>query len=115
MKRFLLIGMPLLGCFLLGVNGVIAQSGSTPPQAPKVKTHTVLAQYAPDLVVPATERREMKQDRLALIRERRAMLDTLEMSRKKKLRLLRELYLKPAGEHWDHLYADLILEEESPD
>ncbi|MDG1572894.1 hypothetical protein OZ410_11255 [Robiginitalea sp. M366] len=75
----------------------------------------MLAQYAPDLVVPATERSEMKQDRLALIRERRAMLDTLQLSRKKKLRLLRELYLKPSGAHWDHLYADLTMESEPPE
>ena len=56
---------------------------------------------------PTFDREAREQDRQALILERRAMLDTLELSDRKKYRLLRELYERPAGEHWAHIMADL--------
>lgn len=98
-----------LAMLWLCIGGTWALHGqeTKPSQSLRVTKKTVLEQYAPQLVVPHDERLEMKQERQALLRERRAMLDTLELSDRKKYRLLRELYERPAGEHWAHLMADV--------
>ena len=83
----------------------------------RVKKHTVLSQFEPGLVIPADERLQLKNDRLNTIRERRAMIDTLTLSDRKRRKLLKELYRSPFSYHWNKLIADIEedLEEEIED
>ena len=81
----------------------------------RVKKHTVLAQYEPELVVPAEERLQLKNDRLNTIKERRAIIDTLQLSDRKRRKLLKELYRSPFSYHWDKVIADIEAEEEEED
>ena len=78
----------------------------------QVKKYTVLARYEPGLVIPAEERMQLKSDRLITIQERRAIIDTLSISERKRRRLLKELYRSPFSYHWDKVIADIEAEEE---
>ena len=78
----------------------------------RVKKYTVLSQYEPELVVPAQERLQLKYERLNTIKERRAIIDTLSLSDRKRRKLLKELYRSPFSNHWDKLVADIEEEEE---
>ena len=103
--------------FLFLISGcwhLAAQQSSIKTEAKeiKVKKHTVLAQYEPELVVPAEERLQLKNNRLNTIRERRAIIDTLSLSDRKRRRLLKELYRSPFSYHWDKLIADIEEDEE---
>ena len=78
----------------------------------RVKKYTVLAQYEPELVVPADERLQLKNDRINTIKERRAIIDTLTLSDRKRRKLLKELYRSPFSYHFDKIIADIVEEDE---
>ena len=78
----------------------------------KVKKRTIMERYEPDLVLSPEERLQLKQDRLATIKKRRAVIDTLDISDRKRRRLLKELYLSPLSDRWDKVVADITYEEE---
>ncbi|MEN8788698.1 MAG: hypothetical protein ABF295_04210 [Flavobacteriaceae bacterium] len=78
----------------------------------KVKKHTVLAQYEPELVTPADERRRLKYERLVTIKERREIIDTLDISDRKRKQLLKELYRSPFSYKWDKVIAEIQAEDE---
>ena len=102
----------IAGCWQVQAQGQSAKSGS---KEIRVKKHTILAQFEPELVVPAEERLELKNDRLNTIRERRAILDTLQLSDRKRRKLLKELYRSPFSYHWNKVIADIEAEEEDDD
>ena len=107
-------GIPVLCLFfVLGCWQIKAQQNSSGNEKKeiRVKKHTVLSQYEPELVVPAEERLQLKTDRLNTIKERRAIIDTLSLSDRKRRRLLKELYRSPFSYHWDKLIADIEEEE----
>ena len=78
----------------------------------RVKKYTVLAQYEPELVVPAEERLQLKNERINNIKERRAIIDTLTLSDRKRRKLLKELYRSPFSNHFDKIIADIVEEDE---
>ena len=81
------------------------------PKAPKASVpefkKSVLSHYESGLAPDRIQREALKAARMAWIRERRAILDTLELSPKKKNRLLRDLYEDPSSGAWDRLMARL--------
>ncbi|WP_088341119.1 hypothetical protein [Robiginitalea sediminis] len=87
-----------LGYFFFGLVCLQAQEM-------RVRKVTTLERYDQALVIPHEERLAMKQERQEELERRRAMLDTMEVSRHKRLRLLRELYRKPSGDLWANLLA----------
>lgn len=70
-----------------------------------------MERYEPDFVLSPEERLQLKRERLATIKMRRAVIDTLDISDRKRRRLLKELYRSPLSDHWDRLVADLSFEE----
>ena len=91
-----------------------AQNESKSPdnKSIKVKKYTVLAQYEPELVIPAEERLQLKTDRIATIKEKRQIIDTLDISDRKRRQLLKELYRSPFTYKWDKVIADIQPDEE---
>lgn len=83
--------------FLYGTTQILAQEPSTTlvDNNIKVQKYTVMEQFEPDLVVPANQRIVMKNQRAADIQRKRAILDTLDISDRKKRRLLRDLKNSP--------------------
>lgn len=106
----------LLLCFFVGTGclSLAGQEGSkvSSDKNIKVKKHTVLARYEPELVLPAEERFLLKSNRQATIKERRQIIDTLDISDRKRRRLLKELYRSPFSYKWDKVIADIRAEED---
>lgn len=78
----------------------------------KIKKHTVLEKYESDFVISPEDRLQLKKDRLAYIQKRRSIIDTLNISKRKKRRLLKELYRTPFSDEWQKVIADIEFEEE---
>ena len=87
-------------------------SDKTTDREVRVKKYTVLAQYEPELVVPAEERLQLKNERINTIKERRAIIDTLTLSDRKRRKLLKELYRSPFSYRFDKIIADMVEEDE---
>lgn len=66
--------------------------------ATKIQKYTMMEQFAPDLVVSANQRLAMKNQRIADTQRKLAILDTLDISDRKKRRLLRDLKNSPFSE-----------------
>jgi len=111
------IGLFAVFTFSLGSVSLMAQQATNSQQKKniKVKKHTVLAQYEPELVTPADERMRLKYERIATIKERREIIDTLNISDRKRKQLLKELYRSPFSYKWDKVIAEIQAEDEEDD
>lgn len=78
----------------------------------KVRKHTVLGQYEPEMVISAEERTQLKAERIATIRKRKEMIDTLDISDRKRRQLLKELYSSPFSYKWEKVFANIEAEDE---
>ncbi len=78
----------------------------------RVKKHTIMERYEPEMVVPADERLELKKRRLAEIKRKRGIIDTMSISARKKRKLLQELYRNPLSEQLSKAIADTEFEDE---
>lgn len=67
----------------------------------KVQNRTLMEHFAPELVLPPEERMRLKKERLITVRRREAVLDTLELPKRTKRRLLKELRHSPFTEEWE--------------
>ena len=101
------------GVFLhfLAIGAVNLGFAQEVPMTDKVKIKTVMEDYAPDLVVPVAERRRLKAERYLAVRERRAVIDTLDISNRQRKKLLKELYRTPLSEEYEKVLGTLQPEE----
>ncbi len=113
-KKF---GLMAVFTFCLGCVSLMGQqqTKSASDKKVKVRKHTVLAQYEPELVTPADERIRLKSERLATIKERREIIDTLDISDRKRKQLLKELYRSPFTYKWDKVIAEIQADDEEED
>ena len=95
-----------LGMLFYGTTQILAQEPSleVDKRDVKVQKHTMMEQFEPDLVVSANQRMAMKNQRAADINHKRAILDTLHISDRKKRRLLRDLKNSPFSERLDKAF-----------
>lgn len=73
----------------------------------KVKKKTVMEQYEPDLVLTVDDRIRLKKERIALLQRRRQIIDTLDITDRRKRKLLKELYNSPTSDKWKRVIADI--------
>ncbi|WP_158657197.1 hypothetical protein [Maribacter cobaltidurans] len=99
--KFLSLKKCILACTLCGILMVSAQDKET--KTILVQKHTIMDQFAPELVTPVSERLELKQQRIAHQRNTRKILDTLDISERKRRRLLKELQRSPFSERLDKI------------
>ena len=78
----------------------------------KLKERTVLGQFESNFVLSADERLKKKLERKELIAKRRSIIDTLDISERRKRRLLKELYNSPFTTRWDKVVATMEFEED---
>ena len=78
----------------------------------KVKKRTILEMYEPGLVLPAEERLQLKKDHLAQLKERKEIIDTMNISTRKRKQLLKELYRSPFDDKWNKVITTIQTEEE---
>lgn len=86
------IGLLFTGCFLS-----FAQTANQPEPKKEltVQRLTVMEQYEPELVLSSEERLRLKKERLALMKNQRNTIDTLQISDRKRRKLLVLIYKNP--------------------
>lgn len=99
---------------LIGSSDLMAQDSVALPSTNelKIRERTVLGQFESNLVLSADERLKKKLERRELIAKRRAIIDTLDISQRRRKRLLKELYNSPFTTRWDKVIASMDFEED---
>ncbi|WP_339627361.1 hypothetical protein [uncultured Maribacter sp.] len=90
-------------CLLLGMNTTFAQDIDTINA--KIKKRTLLNQFESDYVLSVSERIALKQSRIAFQYRTREILDSLDISDKKRKRLIEELKRNPFSEKIQNVIA----------
>lgn len=78
----------------------------------KVEKWTVLEKYEPDMILSADDRMALKKKRVVEARRRKDILDTLDISDRKRKKLMRDLYKNPFSDRLMKTLADTKFEEE---
>jgi len=100
--------------YLLGATQLIAQDPDPGKKSHnvKVKKYTVMEQYEPELVLSVDERVRLKKERMATIKRRRGILDTLDISERRRERLLKALLKNPFSDKLNKAVADIEFNED---
>ncbi|WP_373075453.1 hypothetical protein, partial [Zeaxanthinibacter enoshimensis] len=119
MNRYAYLRMGMVCCFAMAFTSLSAQTEVPIPldsiQEMRVKRHTLMARFEPEFTISAQERQQLKEQRRRELEERLRAIDTMQLSFRRKWKLLEELYLSPHTAYWDKVVADLVLEEEEPE
>ena len=103
-------------CFvLLGTSyAVSAQEANTESEkkSPEVTKYTVMERFEPRLMPSAEERLKFKEVRVAEINRRREILDTLDISERKREKLLSDLLKDPFSTRLSRTLAEIEFEED---
>ncbi len=112
MKGLTGAGMVLFGV-LLGSYSIAAQEvANVRKQEIRVQKKTVMEQYEPGMILTVDDRIKLKKERLATIQKRREIIDTLDISDRKRRRLLKELYGTPHSDQWEKLLTEIEFEDD---
>ena len=77
-----------------------------------VKKHTVMELYEPDLVLSVNARRQLKAERKNTIARRRSILDTLDISERRRQRLRKLLLKNPFSDQLKKAMAEIEFEDD---
>ena len=78
----------------------------------KVEKWTVLEEYEPDMILSAEDRIALKKKRIVEAKRRRGILDTMDISDRKRKKLLKDLYKNPFSDRLMKTLADTKFEDE---
>jgi len=82
----------------------------------KVQKRTIMDQFEPNYVKPVEERIALKEKRIATQQQAKKILDTLDISERKRRRLMRELRRSPFSERVQKtILAETEFEDEIED
>lgn len=102
MKKLTLLGGVFI-YLLLGVNTTFGQDADSINA--KINKRTLLNQFESDYVLSVSERIALKQSRIAFQYRTREILDSLDISDKKRKRLIEELKRNPFSEKIQNVIA----------
>ncbi len=112
MKKHLYISATCLGLFF--TLSVASQQGANQitgnPQL--AKKYTLMERFEPDLALSASERERLKAERFAEIKLKMQILDTMDISERKREKLLSDLIERPFSTRLSRTMADGQFEEE---
>ncbi len=97
----------------MGVTQLSAQD--TPKEevkVTKVQKHTIMEKFAPDISLTVEERQQKRMDRAAEIRFRKSVLDTLDISERRRQKLLSDLIKNPFSDRLNKTMAEVKFEDE---
>ena len=108
MKKIIYLAVGSL-IYLLGSTQLIAQDPVPGKKSHivKVKKYTVMEQYEPELMLSVDERVRLKKERMATIKRRRGILDTLDIPERLRERLLKALLKNPFSDKLNKAVADI--------
>ncbi len=78
----------------------------------KVQKHTIMEKFAPDISLTVEERQQKRIDRVAEIRFRKSVLDTLDISERRRQKLLSDLITNPFSDRLNKTMAEVKFEDE---
>tara|TARA_R110002049_G_scaffold158061_1_gene322999 strand:- start:295 stop:642 length:348 start_codon:yes stop_codon:yes gene_type:complete len=94
------------------VNGYAQSKGNnTLTKRIKVEKRTVLEEYEPDMILSAEDRLALKEKRMVEAKRRRGILDTMDISDRKRKKLLKDLYKNPFSDRLMKTLADAKFED----
>lgn len=113
MKKIINWAIGALFC-LWGTTQLIAQDAilDKKSQNVAVQKYTVMEQFEPTLVLSVDERIRLKKKRTAIIKRRRCILDTLAISERRRLKLLKALLINPFSDKLNKAVADIEFVED---
>lgn len=82
-------------------------------QEVEVTKHTIMERFEPELMLSAEERLELKDERVAEIKRRREILDTLDISERKREKLIRDLLKNPNSPRLSRTLAEIEFEDKN--
>lgn len=113
MSKITFLTFGSLVCFLftnsMGAQDKRPEQGSI---SPSVEKHTLMEQFEPELVLSVAERVRLKKERKAVIKRRRGILDTLDISEKRRQRLLKALLKNPFSNKLNRAVAEIEFVED---
>ncbi|MCM4152352.1 hypothetical protein DHD05_12185 [Arenibacter sp. N53] len=77
----------------------------------KVEKWTILEEYEPDMILSAQDRINLKKKRIVEAKRRKGVLDTLDISDRKRKKLLKDLYKNPFSDRLMKTLADAKFED----
>ena len=78
----------------------------------KVEKWTVLEEYEPDMILSAEDRMALKKKRFVEVKRRKGILDTMDISERKRKKLMRDLYKNPFSDRLMKTLADTQFEDD---
>ena len=78
----------------------------------EVTRHTVMERFDPQLILSAEERIKLKEDRVAEINRRRGILDTIDISERKREKLMRDILKDPFSPRLARTLAEIEFEDD---
>jgi len=109
-------GLNLIVLFLIAV-GLNAQSDmqSTQKENLNVQKYTVMEKFESDFMLSVEERKQLKLERREIAAHRKSVLDTLNISDRRRQRLLRELNENPFSDKINRTFAEIEFEDDDPE
>jgi hypothetical protein len=101
----------VMGFFLVDVNAQ-SKENDTLGKKLKVEKWTILEEYEPDMILSAEDRIGLKKKRIVEAKRRKGILDTMDISDRKRKKLLRDLYKNPFSDRLMKTLADTKFEDE---
>ena len=99
-----------MGLFLADGNAQSKES-DTMGKKLKVEKWTVLEEYEPDMILSAEDRMDLKKKRIVEAKRRKGILDTMDISDRKRKKLIRDLYKNPFSDRLMKTLADTKFED----
>lgn len=81
--------------FVFATSNLVAQKVVVSQKALKVKQRTIMQQFEPDLVMSAKNRLAFKKKRKEETQRKLAMIDTMDISERRRRKLLKDLVRTP--------------------
>ena len=113
MKKWKLpVFAPLIWCLFVMSNLLAQKQKETPKKDVSVQRHTIMERFEPDLMVPLQDRIALKKERIANAERTRNLLDTLDISERKRQKLLKDLKESPYSNRLSRTIADSKFEDD---
>ena len=112
MKQMKTLGLALgLIAACTGVSYAQEQTASNsvqvkPQNEIRVKQKTIMEKFEPEMVISVEGRTQMKEDRLAELERGKQIIDTMDISERKKRKLLGDLYWSPYSDRLEKNMLD---------
>ncbi len=108
----------MMGTLLVSAQTQTVNGDTEKKEKLKVQRHTVMERFEPELVISVEDRIQLKEDRIITLQRTKQLLDTLDISDRKRRKLIRDLKRSPVfSERLVKVIAETKFEDdiENPD